>query len=65
MLNQIRRAHAWVITRTGGPEQADRGDSPVPTSIIVAGLAALAIAVVATVTAVGQGFLDKLSSITP
>ena len=59
------RAHAWVITRTGGPEQRDRGDNPVPTSIIIAGLAVFAVAVVAAVTAVGQGFLDKLSTLAP
>ncbi|NUR96214.1 MAG: hypothetical protein HOV67_13265 [Kribbellaceae bacterium] len=57
------RAHAWVISRSGGPDQTDRGDSPIPTSIIIAGLAAFAVVVVTVVVATGQGFLDKLSTL--
>lgn len=63
MRNLAARAHTWLITRTGGAKQADRGDSPIPTSIIIAGLAVFAVAVVAAVTSVGQGFLDKLSTL--
>jgi hypothetical protein len=65
IVDAARRAHAWVIARTGGPERADRGDSPVPTSIIIAGLAAFAVLVVAAVTGVGQKFLDKINTIAP
>lgn len=57
------RAHAWVIARSGGPDQTERGDSPIPTSIIIAGLAAFAVVVVTVVVATGQGFLDKLSTL--
>ena len=42
MLNHLHRCHAWLVTRTGG---SDRGDNPVPTAIIIAGLAAFAIVV--------------------
>jgi hypothetical protein len=38
-------------------EERERGDSPVPTSIIIAGLAVLAIAVVAWATARANGFM--------
>lgn len=60
MKNLAIRTHAWLISRTG---DAERGDSPIPTSIIIAGLAVFAVAVVATVVATGQGFLDKLSTL--
>lgn len=39
------------------PDQRDRGDSPVPTAIIIAGLAALAGVVVAWAVATANGFM--------
>lgn len=62
---RLYRAYGWLVDRTGGPDQTDRGDSPVPTSIIVAGLAAFAIVVVLAVTATGDRFLDVLRNMTP
>jgi hypothetical protein len=63
--NLMYRAYGWLVDRTGGPDQADRGDSPVPTAIIVAGLAAFAVVVVLAVTAAGDRFLDVLRNMTP
>lgn len=65
MKNLIYLAYGWLVDRTGGPDQRDRGDSPVPTSIIVAGLAAFAIVVVLAVTSTGNRFLDVLRNMTP
>lgn len=39
------------------PQQRDRGDSPVPTAIIIAGLAALAGVVVAWAVTTARGFM--------
>jgi hypothetical protein len=65
MRNWIYVAFGWLVDRIGGPGQRDRGDSPVPTSIIVAGLAAFAIVVVLAVTSTGNRFLDILRNMTP
>ncbi|HKT00083.1 MAG TPA: hypothetical protein VJT31_11170 [Rugosimonospora sp.] len=40
-------------------EERDRGDNPVPTSIIIAGLAILAAAVVAWAVAKANGFMNS------
>jgi hypothetical protein len=40
-------------------DQRDRGDNPVPTSIIIAGLAILAAAVVAWAVAKANGFMNS------
>lgn len=39
------------------PQRRDRGDSPVPTAIIIAGLAVLAAAVVAWAVSTANGFM--------
>lgn len=38
---------------------ADRGDSPVPSAVIIAGLVILAIAVVTWIYFLGQNFMDE------
>ena len=49
---------AWLSQlRTDGED--DRGDNPVPTSIIIAGLAILAAAVVAWAVAKANGFMNS------
>jgi len=48
---------ARLRARLDGPA-ADRGDSPVPSAIIIAGLVILAIAVVTWIYFLGQGFME-------
>ncbi|HEX8629510.1 MAG TPA: hypothetical protein VF755_15195 [Catenuloplanes sp.] len=42
------------------PERRDRGDSPVPTAIIIAGLALLAAAVVVWAGTTARGFMARV-----
>jgi hypothetical protein len=56
MINRL--AAALVVRLHELTTEADRGDSPVPTSIIIAGLAILAVAVVAWAVARANGFMD-------
>jgi hypothetical protein len=61
----MRRVHALTAALMvrwqdiTAPSQRDRGDNPVPTSIIIAGLALLAIAVVAWAVAKANSFMDS------
>lgn len=41
--------------------ERDRGDGPVPTAIIIAGLAAAAIAVTATAATLANGWMSKIA----
>jgi hypothetical protein len=55
----LRHLHAggrWVRRRLA-PLGHDRGDSPVPSAIIIAGMAVLAIAVLVALYSVTSGFL--------
>ena len=63
-VKHLARAHAWIIV-LGGRMREDRGDSPVPTSIIIAGLAAFAVVVIVAVTATGGRFLDTIRNLNP
>ncbi|MDR7278861.1 hypothetical protein [Catenuloplanes atrovinosus] len=51
-------AVAARLTDLNRPENRDRGDSPVPTVIIIAGLAALAVAVLAWAFNEANLFMD-------
>lgn len=55
MTHRIAAALAVLLHRLRA--ESDRGDSPVPTSIIIAGLAILAVAVVAWAVARANGFM--------
>lgn len=46
------------ITQLTAPGEAERGDSPVPTAIIIAGLVAIAIAVLTWAFGVADQFMD-------
>jgi hypothetical protein len=55
--------HAYVavstrLARLNRPENRDRGDGPVPTVIIIAGMAVLAIAVLTWAYAKANTFMD-------
>lgn len=54
--------HVVVTERLRALRSSDRGDSPVPTAIIIAGLAVLAAAVVAWAVATANGFMAKAPS---
>lgn len=41
--------------------ERDRGDSPVPTAIIIAGLAAAAVALTATASTLASGWMAKIA----
>lgn len=41
--------------------ERDRGDGPVPTAIIIAGLAAAAVAVTATAASLASGWMAKIA----
>lgn len=47
-------------TELNDPQERDRGDSPVSTAIIVALVAALAVAVMAIITAAATGWANKI-----
>ena len=51
----VHRIHARVAARLAG----DRGDSPVPSAIIIAGLAIIAIGVLAWLVTYVSGFMDS------
>lgn len=58
MLLRLILALYHRVGRLVPPRERDRGDSPVPTAIIIAGLALLALAVVAWATARANGFMN-------
>lgn len=55
MKNALLRTHTWIVTRTGGPQAADRGaDGGIPGLVYLVGGIAIAVAIVAIMTAVGE-----------
>jgi hypothetical protein len=50
----LHRIHAGIASRLAG----DRGDSPIPSAIIIAGLAIIAIGVLAWLVTYVSGFMD-------
>jgi hypothetical protein len=57
-VHRIHAALATVLRRFAGPPSPDRGDSPVPSAIIIAGLAIIAIGVLAWLVTYVGGFMD-------
>jgi hypothetical protein len=53
------------IARLRGPGERDRGDSPVPSAIIIAGLAAAAGAVVLAASGLVDSFMGSIGGGTP
>ncbi|MFI5840191.1 hypothetical protein ACIA8K_10855 [Catenuloplanes sp. NPDC051500] len=64
----LLNAYVAVSTRLASlnrPENRDRGDGPVPTVIIIAGLAALAVGVLAWAYAKANTFMDHTTGTIP
>lgn len=49
----------WIRARVAVRRSGDRGDSPVPSAIIIAGLAIIAIGVLAWLVTYVSGFMDS------
>ena len=58
MIQQLMTVLLIRIQRIHAPDTRERGDSPVPTAIIIAGLAVLAAAVVAWAVSKANGFMS-------
>ncbi|MPZ27668.1 MAG: hypothetical protein GEV12_14975 [Micromonosporaceae bacterium] len=58
VLYRLHFATAWRLRQLLRPLVADRGDSPVPSAIIIAGLAIIAIGVLAWLVTYVEGFMD-------
>lgn len=57
-LHSVIKERVDHLRRAG---ERDRGDSPVPTAIIIAGLAAAAVALVATASTLASGWMAKIA----
>lgn len=58
LLIRLYEGGVWLRRRLA-PLAEDRGDSPVPTAVIVGGMVILAIAVLVALYAITSGFLDQ------
>jgi hypothetical protein len=58
-LYRIHAATAVRWRRLMRPAEPDRGDSPVPTAIIIAGLAVIALGVLAWLVTYVSGFMEQ------
>jgi hypothetical protein len=63
--HRLAAALAVRLHELAREDETDRGDNPVPTSIIIAGLAILAAAVVAWAAARANGFMNTAPNATP
>ncbi|WP_051799616.1 hypothetical protein [Catenuloplanes japonicus] len=64
----LLNVYVAVTTRLASlnrPENRDRGDGPVPTVIIIAGMAVLAVAVLAWAYAEADAFMDHETGVVP
>jgi hypothetical protein len=57
-MHLAHRILGLAARRLGRPPAGDRGDSPVPSAIIIAGLAVIAIGVLAWLVSYVSGFMD-------